>query len=68
VVRVGRSRRIQRSALPAQFTISTNEVIPLLRKLGLFRSEYRDETLRDRLGLAPVGGRFDPPTQQQRSA
>jgi hypothetical protein len=40
----------------------------LLRKRGLFRGEYRDGTLRDRLGLDPVPSRFDSPAQQQRSA
>jgi FMN-dependent oxidoreductase (nitrilotriacetate monooxygenase family) len=54
--------------LPTLFTIFTDEVVPLLRKRGLFRSEYRDDTLRARLGLDPVPSRFDSPTQQQRSA
>ncbi|MCK1274655.1 LLM class flavin-dependent oxidoreductase [Bradyrhizobium sp. 61] len=54
--------------LPTQFAVFTEQVVPLLRKRGLFRSEYRDGTLRDRLGLDPVPSRFDSPKQQQRSA
>lgn len=54
--------------LPAQFEIFANEVIPLLRKRGLFRSEYRDATLRDRLGLDPVPSRFDVAEPTKRSA
>jgi hypothetical protein len=55
--------------LPAQFSIFTSEVVPLLRKRGLFRSEYSDGTLRDRLGLAPVPSQFDGSTLlRQRSA
>jgi FMN-dependent oxidoreductase (nitrilotriacetate monooxygenase family) len=54
--------------LPQQFEIFAGEVVPLLRKRGLFRSEYRDGTLRDRLGLEPVPSRFDPVEPVQRSA
>lgn len=54
--------------LPAQFDIFASEVIPLLRKRGLFRSEYRDGTLRDRLGLDPVPSRFDVTELAKRSA
>lgn len=54
--------------LPAQFDIFASEVIPLLRKRGLFRSEYRDRTLRDRLGLDPVPSRFDVTELAKRSA
>lgn len=54
--------------LPQQFEIFAGEVVPLLRKRGLFRSEYRDGTLRDRLGLDPVPSRFDPAEPVQRSA
>ncbi|MBN3780422.1 NtaA/DmoA family FMN-dependent monooxygenase [Burkholderia sp. Ac-20345] len=31
-----------------------DEVVPRLQRLGVFRSEYRERTLRERLGLAPV--------------
>jgi len=54
--------------LPQQFEIFTGEVVPLLRKRGLFRTEYRAGTLRDRLGLEPVPSRFDPAEPVQRSA
>lgn len=54
--------------LPAQFDIFASEVVPLLRKRGLFRSEYGDGTLRDRLGLDPVPSQFDPPVPVKRSA
>lgn len=54
--------------LPQQFGIFAGEVIPLLRKRGLFRSEYRDETLRERLGLDPVPSQFDAIEAERRSA
>jgi alkanesulfonate monooxygenase SsuD/methylene tetrahydromethanopterin reductase-like flavin-dependent oxidoreductase (luciferase family) len=31
-----------------------DDVVPLLRERGVFRTEYRGSTLRDHLGLAPV--------------
>ncbi|MEI5668347.1 LLM class flavin-dependent oxidoreductase [Bosea sp. CCNWLW174] len=54
--------------LPTQFEIFASEVIPLLRKRGLFRSEYPDGTLRDRLGLDPVPSRFNTSEPAKRSA
>jgi FMN-dependent oxidoreductase (nitrilotriacetate monooxygenase family) len=54
--------------LPSQFELFTGEVVPLLRKRGLFRSEYRDGTLRERLGLDSVPSRFDPASPLQRTA
>lgn len=54
--------------LPAQFEVFAEEVVSLLRKRGLFRSDYREETLRDRLGLDPVPSRFDAPEPIKRSA
>ncbi|UZF93465.1 LLM class flavin-dependent oxidoreductase [Bosea sp. NBC_00550] len=54
--------------LPAQFEIFAGEIVPLLRRRGLFRSEYGDGTLRDRLGLDPVPSRFDPAVPAKRSA
>lgn len=54
--------------LPAQFEVFAGEVVPLLRKRGLFRSEYDDGTLRDRLGLDPVPSQFDPAEPVKRSA
>lgn len=40
--------------LHSQFELFTSEVVPLLRKRGLFREEYEGDTLRSHLGLAPV--------------
>ncbi|ORB28470.1 NtaA/DmoA family FMN-dependent monooxygenase [Mycolicibacterium parafortuitum] len=37
--------------LPGQFETFTEQVVPVLRKRGLFRHEYRGTTLRDHLGL-----------------
>ena len=45
--------------LPTQSTIFTREVVPLLRKRRLVRSESSHGTLRERLGLAPVPSRSD---------
>jgi len=53
--------------LPSQFELFTGEVVPLLRKRGLFRSEYRDGTLRERLGLDSVPSRFDLAKPLQRT-
>ena len=36
---------------PAAFARFTDEVVPILRERGLFRSEYQGRTLRDHLGL-----------------
>lgn len=38
--------------LPAMLDVFVAEVVPLLRRRGLFRSEYTGTTLRDRYGLA----------------
>jgi FMN-dependent oxidoreductase (nitrilotriacetate monooxygenase family) len=40
--------------LHSQFELFTSEVVPLLRKRGLFRSEYEGDTLRSHFGLAPL--------------
>ena len=37
--------------LPAMFTVFVDEVLPLLRRRGLFRTEYSGVTLRDHYGL-----------------
>ncbi|BBZ32827.1 NtaA/DmoA family FMN-dependent monooxygenase [Mycolicibacterium confluentis] len=39
------------SGLPGQFELFVEQVVPLLRKRGLVRHEYRGTTLRDHLGL-----------------
>ena len=46
--------------LPAMLDTFVAEVIPLLRKRGLFRTEYEGETLRDHYGLdRPKGGAWN---------
>lgn len=40
-----------------QLELFASEVVPLLQKRGLFRTEYRGRTLRDHFGLAPVSQR-----------
>jgi hypothetical protein len=32
-----------------------DEVVPLLQEVGTFRADYTGTTLRDHLGLAPLG-------------
>ena len=38
-----------------QLELFASEVVPILRKRGIFREDYEGRTLRDHLGLAPVG-------------
>ena len=38
--------------LPAMLDVFSEEVIPLLRRRGLFRTDYKGETLREHYGLA----------------
>lgn len=40
--------------LYSQFEVFTREVVPILQKRGLFRTEYTGSTLREHFGLAPV--------------
>jgi alkanesulfonate monooxygenase SsuD/methylene tetrahydromethanopterin reductase-like flavin-dependent oxidoreductase (luciferase family) len=40
------------SGLPGQLDLFVDEVVPVLRKRGLFRHEYAGRTLRGHLGLA----------------
>jgi alkanesulfonate monooxygenase SsuD/methylene tetrahydromethanopterin reductase-like flavin-dependent oxidoreductase (luciferase family) len=44
--------------LPAMLQVFVSEVVPLLRKRGLFRGEYAGETLREHYGLARPAVRF----------
>lgn len=39
-------------ALPADLSRFVDQVVPILRRRGLFRTEYTDATLRERYGLA----------------
>ena len=45
--------------LPAQLEVFIAEVIPLLRRRGLFRTTYEGETLRAHYGLAAPESQFD---------
>jgi alkanesulfonate monooxygenase SsuD/methylene tetrahydromethanopterin reductase-like flavin-dependent oxidoreductase (luciferase family) len=46
--------------LPAMLDVFIAEVIPMLQKRGLFRTEYEGETLRDHYGLdRPKGGAWN---------
>jgi FMN-dependent oxidoreductase (nitrilotriacetate monooxygenase family) len=50
---------LQGPGLPGQFEDFVEQVVPLLRKRGLFRHEYTGTTLRDHLGLATPRNRYD---------
>jgi FMN-dependent oxidoreductase (nitrilotriacetate monooxygenase family) len=52
---------LQGSGLPGQFEDFVDQVVPLLRKRGLFRHEYTGTTLRDHLGLAAPVNRYGVP-------
>ena len=45
--------------LPAQLEIFIAEVLPLLRRRGLFRTAYEGATLREHYGLAVPASQFD---------
>jgi FMN-dependent oxidoreductase (nitrilotriacetate monooxygenase family) len=45
--------------LPAQFEVFSREVIPLLQRRGLFRTEYAGATLREHYGLPRPPSVFD---------
>jgi FMN-dependent oxidoreductase (nitrilotriacetate monooxygenase family) len=47
--------------LPAQLGVFTAEVIPILQRRGLFRTEYEGTTLREHYGLAWPASVFDDP-------
>ena len=48
--------------LPAQLDVFSAEVIPLLQRRGLFRTEYAGTTLREHYGLPWPASVFDDPT------
>ena len=52
---------LQDSGLPRQFEDFVDQVVPLLRKRGLFRHEYVGTTLRDHLVLARPVNRYRVP-------
>jgi FMN-dependent oxidoreductase (nitrilotriacetate monooxygenase family) len=45
--------------LPTQLEVFIAEVLPLLRRRGLFRTAYEGETLREHYGLAAPASQFD---------
>ena len=47
--------------LPAQFDVFASEVVPILQRRGLFRTEYRGSMLRDHYGLPWPASVFDDP-------
>lgn len=46
------------SHFPNSLQDFTETVVPILQRRGLFRSEYEGTTLRENLGLKPVGNRY----------
>ena len=53
--------RPQIDLLPAQLDMFSAEVIPILQRRGLFRTEYRGTTLREHYGLSLPVSVFDDP-------
>ena len=49
--------------LPAQLDVFSAEVIPILRRRGLFRTEYAGTTLREHYGLPRPRSAFDAPAE-----
>jgi hypothetical protein len=47
--------------LPAQFDVFAGEVVPILQRRGLFRTEYTGSMLRDHYGLPWPASVFDDP-------
>jgi alkanesulfonate monooxygenase SsuD/methylene tetrahydromethanopterin reductase-like flavin-dependent oxidoreductase (luciferase family) len=50
--------------LPAQLDVFSAEVVPLLQRRGLFRTEYAGSTLREHYGLPWPTSAFDDPTRK----
>jgi hypothetical protein len=50
--------------LPAQLDVFSAEVIPLLQRRGMFRTEYTGATLREHYGLPQPAGFFDDPDKR----
>jgi FMN-dependent oxidoreductase (nitrilotriacetate monooxygenase family) len=53
--------------LPLQFDVFATEVVPLLQRRGLFRTEYEGTTLREHYGLDWPTSQFDRPALAQAS-
>lgn len=47
---------MQALQLPLELEVFVDEVVPVLQRRGLFRTDYRASTLRGQLGLAPPPG------------
>jgi hypothetical protein len=45
-----------------------DQVVPLLQERGVFRADYTGSTLRDHLGLAPLGRPDETPRQDELAA
>jgi FMN-dependent oxidoreductase (nitrilotriacetate monooxygenase family) len=54
--------------LPTQFEVFIEHVLPILRRRGLFRTEYRATTLRGHLGLKRPANRYFPQAVQIKEA
>ena len=52
--------------LPSQFDVFAAEVLPILRRRGLFREDYEGVTLRDHFGLPRPESRYFPSAQARR--
>jgi alkanesulfonate monooxygenase SsuD/methylene tetrahydromethanopterin reductase-like flavin-dependent oxidoreductase (luciferase family) len=50
--------RLRPATLPADLVAITDQLVPELRRRGLFRDRYGDATLRGRLGLARPANRY----------
>ena len=51
--------------LPAQLDVFSAEVIPLLQRRGLFRTEYAGKTLREHYGLVWPNSKLDEPLVEE---
>jgi hypothetical protein len=47
--------------LPGGFEVFADEVVPILQRRGLFRTEYSGSTLREHYGLERPASRFQTP-------
>ena len=51
--------------LPGGIEVFIEEVVPILRARGLFRTEYTGTTLRDHLGLDRPASQYAPSHQEK---
>ena len=57
-IEVGGGFNIMAAALPSGLETFIEQVLPILRRKGLFREEYTGTTLRDHYGLAEPANQF----------